>query len=159
MKQNTLLLLLATLLLSISSCKKECNKKTSLDYLVFGHFYGECLGENCIEIFKLEPNLLQEDTLDNYPESTNFYNASYVSLSAQKYSDTKDLVLSFPADLWSETDTVIGMPDAGDWGGIYIEASQNGKKRFWLLDQAKGNVPAKYHNFIDQVNAKILMLK
>jgi len=146
------------ILLSITSCTKDGTKPITVDYLIFGHFYGYCLGEKCIEIYKIVPMQLLEDTNDTYPKSTTFYKATYISLSAQNYNDVKDLTLAFPQDLWDETNTVIGTPDAADGGGLYIECSQNGKRRFWLLDQAKINVPSKYHSFIDQVNAKIKLL-
>ena len=65
----------------------------------------------------------------------------------------------FPTDLLSEKDTVIGQPDAGDWGGLYLEYNFNGVRKFWLLDQKKDNVPTKYHDLIDKVNEKIALLQ
>ena len=49
----------------------SCNKDDEIElnqtvFLVFGHFYGECIGEECVEIFKLTTNKLYEDTNDNY---------------------------------------------------------------------------------------------
>ena len=32
----------------------------------------------------------------------------------------------FPSALLDETEVVIGMPDAGDWGGLYIEYKSGG---------------------------------
>ena len=142
------------------SCKKEDNIELSKsDYIIFGHFYGECFGEQCVEIFRLEQDKLFEDTKDKYPSRNSFYEGNYFLLSQQKFNDTKDLNDSFPADLLNETNTVIGQPDAGDWGGLYIEYNFNGIRKFWLLDQMTTNVPTKYHNFIDKVNEKISLLK
>jgi hypothetical protein len=64
----------------------------------------------------------------------------------------------FPTDLLYETSTIIGQPDAGDWGGLYIEYSFDGVRKFWLLDKMTSNVPARYHDFIDDVNEKIAQL-
>jgi hypothetical protein len=129
------------------------------EYLIFGHFYGECAGEPCIEIFKIEKNKLFEDTTDVYPGSQTYYAGKYIQLSQQKFVETKDLIDSFPADLLNETNTVIGIPDGGDWGGLYVEYNFNGVRKFWLLDQLKSNVPAKYHDFIDKANEKIKQLQ
>jgi hypothetical protein len=160
--KRSILFTLSLILVVISSCKKETidNKivLSQSDYLVFGHFYGECDGANCIRIFKLESNQLSEDIRDTYPRSNNFYDGNYVQLSQEKLSIARDLVNDFPTELLNEPKNVIGQPDAGDWGGLYIEYYYKGVKKFWLLDKMKTNVPTKYHNFIDKVNAKIKLL-
>ncbi len=157
MKQ--LIFALCLLTIAISSCKKDNVISSTSDYLIFGHFYGECSGEKCIEIFRLEQNQLFEDTKDVYPYSTSFYNGNYILLSQKKFIDASDLLNFFPSDLLLEPKTVIGQPDAGDWGGLYIEYNYNGTRKFWLLDQMKSNVPSKYHNFIDKVNEKIKLIQ
>lgn len=160
--KKTTLVILSLVLVTAFSCKQEnIDNKIVLsqsDYLVFGHFYGECGGANCIRIFKLESNQLSEDIRDIYPTSSNFYDGNYIQLNQQKLSIARDLVDDFPTDLLNEPKNVIGQPDAGDWGGLYIEYYYKGVKKFWLLDQMKSNVPAKYHNFINKVNAKIKLL-
>jgi len=143
----------------LTSCEKDDLELSNLDYIVFGHFYGECMGEQCVEIFKLEKEKLFEDTKNQYPNSNDFYNGNYVQLSQQMFNETKDLTNNFPTDLLNETDIIIGQPDAGDWGGLYVEYNFDGVRRFWLLDQKKSNVPAKYHDFIDKVNEKISLLQ
>ncbi len=144
----------------LASCEKDGSIKLSnSDYIVFGHFYGECMGEQCVEIFRLEKDRLLEDTKDQYPSRHEFYVGDYVQLSQEKFNNTKNLTDNFPTDLLNETDTVIGQPDVVDGGGIYVEYNINGVRKFWLLDQMKDNVPAKYHNFIDKVNEKITQLQ
>lgn len=143
----------------LTSCKKDNVELSNSDYIIFGHFYGECGGEGCVEIFRLEEGKLFEDTKDKYPNSNDFYVGNYVQLSEQKFNITKDLTSSFPTDLLNETSTVIGQPDAGDWGGLYVEYNFTGIRKFWLLDQMKSNVPTKYHEFIDKVNEKITKLQ
>jgi hypothetical protein len=149
MKKISLYIFLFNLLLI------SCNKNENSDYLIFGHFYGECGGEGCVEIFKLEDNQLFEDTKDLYPNSNDYYDGKYKSLSQEQFNSVNDLIDYFPNDLFNESNNVIGQPDAGDWGGLYIECNYNGKRKFWLIDQMKSNVPTKYHNFIDTLNAKI----
>lgn len=145
-------------LLLFSGCHKECMRFSNPDTLVFGQFYGECIGERCVEIYKLQNNLLLEDTTDQYPAADAFYSGSYVQLSAQQYQSVQNLLNSFPAALLNEPGTVIGQPDGGDWGGFYIEYQRGNVRKFWLLDKMKTNVPAQYHSFIDQLNQNIALL-
>ena len=158
MKQiNSLLVCLIIFL--FTSCDKDSIELSETDYIVFGHFYGECNGEGCIEIFRLEKDRLFEDKNDLYPNSQNFYEGNYVRLSQNKFIDTKDLTDNFPIELLSETNNVIGEPDAVDGGGIYLEYNFNGVRKFWLIDKWKSNVPTKYHNYIDSINEKISQLQ
>ena len=146
---------IATLL---TSCDKNEDIKKVEEILVFGHFYEFCGGEEWIEIFKLSENSLQEDTLDHYP-SNSFYPGKYVPLSFDKYNQTRDLLDHFPVTLLTEQNTVIGIPDGGDWGGYYVEYKKGDVHRMWLLDKMKDNIPAKYHEFMDRMNDKIEALK
>lgn len=61
-----------TILLLTSGCIDNLGPSKS-GYIIFGHFYGECLGEKGIEIFTLEDDKLFEDSNDRYPSSTGFY--------------------------------------------------------------------------------------
>jgi hypothetical protein len=70
---NKILILLCLPLTFLISCKKDNAAIPPSDYLIFGHFYGECSGERCIEIFKLEKDKLFEDKADQYPNYDAFY--------------------------------------------------------------------------------------
>ncbi len=162
--RNVIQSLLITTFLTLflfASCSKSKEEviQSVPEQMIFGHFYGFCSGEQCIEIFKLDQENLFEDTKDKYPRSDTPYEGDYVQLSSQKYQIAKGLKDSFPGDLLDEANTVIGYPDAGDWGGLYIEYNKGGVRKFWLLDQMKSNVPTKYHDFIDKVNDKIAQLQ
>lgn len=143
------------------SCKQHNGTAPTAEteYLIFGHFYGFCHGEQCIEIFKLSATQVLEDTTDVYPSSSDFYNGKFIALSQAKFDSVQTIVNFFPTDLLSEPNTVIGQPDAGDGGGLYIEYNYNGTRKFWLLDKMKNNVPTKYHEFIDEVNRRVEMLQ
>jgi len=159
MKALKLFFLLILPLALFTACDKEGNNlKVEADYLIFGHAYGFCVGEKCIEIFKLEDGQLYEDANDNYPGSTDFYDADFSTLSNELYEQVSNLEDDFPSILLDETDTVIGEPDAGDWGGLYIEYKAGDFRKFWLLDLNKNNVPESYHNFIDAVTEKIELI-
>jgi hypothetical protein len=139
-----------------SACAKENNE--GFEYLIFGHFYGECIGEQCVEIFKLTSSELSEDSNDQYPSQDNFYDGNFSLISNEKFELVKDTPLEFPSEFWNEENTVIGQPDAGDWGGFYIEIKNEQGYDFWILDKMKPNVPVKYHSFIDLLNANIAQI-
>ncbi|GAB3995567.1 hypothetical protein GCM10028807_36070 [Spirosoma daeguense] len=153
-------ILVCLCLVLLNSCEKEQGiRLEGADYLIFGHFYGECDGEGCIEIFKLEPDKLLEDKRDKYPVWTEFYEGDYTQLSQQKFENAKDIINYFPDDLLKERNPVIGQPDAGDWGGLYVEYNYDGIRKFWLIDQVKEHVPVKYHPFIIKINEKIRQIQ
>ena len=107
----------------VAGCNKtptNFSENTSQNsYVVFGQFYGECIGEACVEIFKIENSALYEDTLDRYPSHNNLpHSTSYVSLSNEEYEKVKHISDLIPDELFAEDALVIGQPDAGDWGGI-----------------------------------------
>lgn len=161
MKNIKMLFLPLFLMLFHYSCQEdkslqiqEENAKSSKSYLVFGHFYGFCQGESCIEIFKLTDSKLYEDTLDQYPGQEK-YEGKYIGLDQSKFELVKDLPLSIPPQLLQEEQVVFGSPDVTDGGGIYLEYFSKGIHQYWIFDQIKENVPAYLHDFIDQVNHKI----
>lgn len=158
---TVLLLWISTLLFSCEDKDHgECGFGTIPEYIVFGHFYGKCVGEGCIEIFKVDGANLLEDTLDRYPGSDDFYPGNFVTqLSNEKFELVKDLKNDFPEALLDETMVVQGQPDAGDWGGIYFEIQRGTTHRFWLLDQHDDHMPAAYNAFVDRINEKIAIIQ
>ena len=142
---------LTMMIFFISACDNEI-KLSENDYLIFGHFYGECLGENCVETFKLTNDKLFEDGTDNYFGNGTF---NFVELANGKFEQTKDLTDYFPMQLLTETETTFGCPDCADQGGIFIQYCKNGVIKSWRIDQSKTNVPTYLHNFVDKVNEKI----
>ena len=147
--------LLASLLILAAGCSKEALNPEKVDYFIFGHFYGECVGEGCVEMFRVKDGILYEDTNDNYPSSSlNSYNGDWVELSSDKYELVKDLIEEVPQDIYEEDD-VIGQPDAGDWGGFYLEIKQDGQKENWLIDTMKDNIPEFLHDLNDAIEQAI----
>jgi hypothetical protein len=138
---------------------EECGTPSELNYLVFGHFYGYCGGETCIEKFKLTSDKIYENTNDVYPGVTPLTPPNYVQLSNEKFLAAQDLMNFFPNSLLAEINTTIGMPDASDGGGLYIEYHFNGIHKTFLIDQFKINVPSDYHVFMDKVNEKIALMQ
>lgn len=157
MKTIKLLFIFLGCTLLLASCSKS-DDEVSLpvdDYLIFGHFYGLCVGENCIEIFKIEGDFLYEDSNDTYPGSDDFYEADFTALPNNVFEEVNGIQDLFPDALLDEEEAVIGTPDVTDGGGLYIESYKDGVRDFWLLDLDTQNVPEAYHEFMDAVVEKI----
>jgi hypothetical protein len=163
MKYSLLIIFFA--LLVFTSCEKEdpineCDCYTISEF-TFGHFYGKCAGEGCVEIFRvdLDQQKLFEDVNDFYPRHDTLYNGNFeTELSDDKYQQVKDLLQYVPSGLYQESQTVLGQPDAGDWGGIYFEMQLADGRRFWLLDQMDKNMPQEYNDFVDKINERIAII-
>ena len=141
---------------SLISCSndEQTIKINDKKFLVFGFFSGECLGERCVETFKLTDKKLFEDTVDDY----NYQNFEFVELGNNQFEQVKNLIDFFPNQLLNQSETVFGCPDCADGGGIFIQYSENGNVKSWRIDTNKNNVPSYLHNFIDKVNEKIVLL-
>jgi hypothetical protein len=159
MKTFLMPLLGALLLLSSTGCKKEEAEFTP-DTVVFGSFYGECLGEKCIEMYKLDVvgRHLYEGTQDQYPAGATPYGGSFVQLPDSLYPKVSDLPALIPAQLRREPNAVFGQPDAGDWGGYYLEVTHDGRQQVWLIDTQKSNIPTYLHPLVDQLEAKLRLI-
>jgi len=156
---KTLLLFFAVLIFS-TSCNKQDEEpeQLSIDYIVFGHFYGFCVGEACIEMFKLTDEGLYENTSDTYPRWDRIDPGKWVKLDQEKYEQVKSLRNHIPQQLLSANDTVFGAPDAADGGGIYFAIVENDEAKFWLFDQMDENIPEYLRPFKEQINTSIFMI-
>jgi hypothetical protein len=155
MKKICTLALILSLLIIIS-CKNDNEVKINeTDYLVFGHFYGECMGETCVETFMLTDEKLYEDEKDNYFGTDQF---DFRELGQDKFELVKDLIDDFPAELLDDTNDVFGCPDCADQGGLLVILAQNGNVKSWRIDQAKSAVPQYLNDFMDSINVKISLL-
>ncbi|MBK9256336.1 MAG: hypothetical protein IPM42_12685 [Saprospiraceae bacterium] len=139
-------------------CKKD-EAFQEEDVLVFGEFRGFCMGESCIEIFRLEPDKLFEDLNDTYPNGQDFYVGNWQLLSNDLFANVKDVIDFFPAELLEESRKVIGTPDSFDQGGYYIEYKSGDFHNFWIIDQDRKAVPTEYHEFLDKITAKVSQLQ
>lgn len=157
--KKILSIFLLSLLIFMNSCSTEDESDLKVDHMVFGHFYGFCVGEECIEIFKLTPYNIFEDKNDLYPEYDSSYDGDYELLSSDKFLLAKHLLNIIPQKLFDEEDHIIGQPDAGDWGGIYIEIQKDGITEFWLIDKLIENIPSYLHDFMIEINKSIDLMQ
>lgn len=147
-------------IVTLGACgKSNSPEPAQSDYVIFGHFYGECMGEECVELFKLQGPKVFEDVQDNYPGGQTHYIGKFVDLGPTKHMQAKDLMDYFPKRLLRESADRFGCPDCRDQGGLYIEYHFNGIHRSWMIDQFKGDVPPYLHHFMDQVNEKVRILR
>ena len=140
-------------LLSMISCSKERNE--NFEYLIFGHFYGECIGDNCVANFKIEDQKIYEDANDSYNGSQGF---DFVKLNDSMYELVIKIADDIPNELLSEENQTFGCPDCADQGGLYIEYGTSEKIGKWSIDQNKSSVPEYLHSYMDLINEKIDLL-
>jgi len=126
------------------------------DTLIFGHYFGECLGESCVEIFRLTATDLAEDRKDTYAGAGDF---DFETLSQDKFELVKNLISEIPEELIAEEDQTFGCPDCGDWGGNYISWISSGETQTWNIDMVQESIPDYLHDFMDSVNEKIQLLR
>lgn len=154
---NLKILALFLLIALLFACKKEDDPDLeSGDYLIFGHYYGECFGETCMETYKLTDANLYEDIIDMYGGTGPF---DFVELPDAEYQQVKDLIDHFPPQLLKDNTSTFGCPDCADGGGLFIEYAHDGEVNSWRIDQQKEQVPAYLHGFMDKVNEKILLIE
>jgi hypothetical protein len=145
------------------SCEKSttecCVYPQQFPEFIFGTYYGECIGEECVETYKIANSTLYEDEKDQY-QKTAPYEGEWVERSNVEYQKVKDLYTALPSQLFDEDETTIGMPDAGDWGGIYLEVQDEmGTRFYWQIDTMKDNIPDYLHSFVDEIMAAVQDLK
>jgi len=126
--------------------------------LIFGSFYGECFGERCVEIFKITDSNLYEDVNDAYVSSSGFADTQFEESSADKFLIADGLIDLFPTELLQESEKVFGQPDAGDWGGFYVEYKFGDIHDFWILDTQTNSIPAYALEFHKELGERILLL-
>ena len=149
--------LLFILVYAVSSCNKgdgdsENDEKATL---VFGHYYSECGGEACIETFKLTNTELSEDLNDPYAGNGTF---DFELLPQEKFDLVDGLISEIPSELLTADDQTFGCPDCGDWGGIFVSWSEDGKVQKWNIDMINDSNPAYLREFVDSINEKIQLI-
>lgn len=146
-------LYLIVLITAFFACKEDKSSEPEIDYLIFGHFYGYCMGEHCVETYKLTSEKLYEDTLDRY-----FHDEfSFQELTDREYNVA--LGLGLPSDIPEEIreleEGIIGCPDCADQGGIFIRISRNGTVRSWRFDNDLTNVPEFMVEYLERIKIAI----
>lgn len=134
--------------LTAMSCMKTTEKLEDGDYIVFGTFYGFCIGEECREMYMLTNEKLYEDIDDSSTDE-------YVELSADLYADVLDLEISIPTDLTALPDSTFGCPDCHDQGGVQLNMKKDGVIQSWTIDNDLDAIPTYLHSLVDLIHEKV----
>lgn len=129
--------------------------------LTFGRYFGKCEGNYCVRVFKLKNKQVKESMTNHYPVYGEFYGGKYLPIDVSEKINISQLFDEFPLVLLEAKDTfsIIGYPDAGDWGGIYLEYKEGKVHKQWLLDLNTNNVPKYLRNYINLINEKMSQIE
>lgn len=130
-------LVISSAILFVSCTKKET--MSNPDALIFGYYYGFCQGPDCIITYKIENGVLYEDLSDPYAGGDH-ETFDFVPLPDSLFQKAKHLPGLFP-DAFLSASQVMGMPDAGDWGGVYLQRIKDGQRQWWAIDMMDNNLP------------------
>lgn len=152
---NRLLGLIFFVVLVGVGCEKSgtecCVYPEQFSEFIFGTYYGECIGDDCVQTFKIVDGRIYEDSKDQYLKTAP-YEGEWTELDHSLFEKIAYLPNEFPTALFDEAETTLGMPDAGDWGGIYVEVqTEKGNRFHWQIDTMKENLPEYLHAFVDAV--------
>lgn len=135
--QSIMLVLLMAI--GLFSCKKTETVETDVfEYLIFGSYAGECIGE-CATIYKLTGDMLYVDDMEYYTQDISF---NSTALSQAQFDIAEVLRTEFPVDILAETEDTFGCPDCYDQGGYIVEWKTNAITKRWHLDTTEEDIPA-----------------
>jgi hypothetical protein len=163
MRKLFFILFVPVMVFSGVACEKECDcvPNGQFEYMIFGTFVAECGNGGCVEMFRIDREKLYKDSSDVFPSNEIAFEGEFYPLPDEKYQQVKDLLKEFPNELYEEPDNVLGIPDGGDWGGVYVEIKLkdlNSLSGFWLLDQNEENMDQVYNDFVYKINEKITLI-
>ena len=120
--------------------------------LIFGTYYGFCFGD-CADIYKIESGKIFADR-----EIDNFYLVRDEELPFESdprpeedYDVAETLLESFPNRLFDEEEETLGIPDAHDQGGIYLEIRTPDRTQRWFLDTQTDRLPEYLRDYAQKV--------
>ena len=142
------------LMLVLTACSKGENQDEN--FIIFGHSYGECIGPDCVKVFKLTDTTLY---FDIYANERKQGKKKYVELANSEFLKARELSDLFPSELLTMRDTTFGCPDCRDQGALILRYSTEKKTLNFLIDQDKNEIPAFLHKYVDKVNQVISMIK
>ncbi|MGB0929904.1 MAG: hypothetical protein ACPGVB_03960 [Chitinophagales bacterium] len=138
MKRLPFLSLLFCLFLIVSqtACKEDeipdIPIEESDDYLIFGTIYGECIGEECVTLYKIQNSQIFEDNTEFVALGEIPF--SETPLPQSKFNIAQELLVVFPSKLLTSEERTYGCPDCHDQGTVYIELEEEDIKTIWRID-------------------------
>lgn len=125
--------------------------------VVFGRYFGRCLGRDCVEIYKFDGQKLLEDISDKRPNMSNFYKGEFKhEVNLDTRLNLFKLLEVLPYDeLNSGRSNIIGLPGNHDQGVYYLEYQDVFVRKFWIIDSDKSNIPKSLHAYSDLLGEMI----
>jgi hypothetical protein len=115
------------------------NEDTSLVYIVFGVYCGECMAHNCATMYKYtligNTHMLLADYNDSFFKDSGTVVCSTIIQNPKKMDIAYDIVSHIPAQLLLTTKSTdrFGCPDCTDGCGIYFELKRGqAVKKFYI---------------------------
>jgi len=139
------------LCLIFTACSSDIDPSADEDYsnyFIFGTFFGECGGDNCVQTYKIEKGNLYKDIIHQYPGSGPY---TFQIQSLEKYQTAKALLETFPMELLKEKESRIGNPDEHDQGGIFIAYKKNSFLKYWQIDRDRDKIPEYLRDYAKEV--------
>jgi hypothetical protein len=132
------------------SCKVKDDDADNTDhpeYLIFGLYQAQsnCFSsETCIEIYKIEPLGLFEDSNDNTPEANSFYSGNFQrKLSITGYENIHNIFKdNIPKELLDAPSGSIGSTSNGTTN-FYFEYKSEKIHKHWVLDGSQQSIPSE----------------
>lgn len=147
------ILLIISSIILLTACNNDDNGIEN--YLIFGHYYGNCSGEECNEYFRVTETELFEYEDNCTPGILSSCIPNSEKLSDAKFEFAKDLITNLPDELFDEAESTLGCPDCVDQGGLYLEIKKDDQIKFWYLDNQNSGLPAYLQNYADEIRAAI----
>jgi hypothetical protein len=150
MRKSTLLLTIIIIL--FSACQKNAlspeNQLTD-GYLIVGIYHGECVG-NCFKAYKIDDSGVYKAVNVKYFTGP-LKDLQWEKLNNQDTQAFENLRNDFPSQLYTVPENYIGMPDAHDQGGWYIETSVDGEKKYWQIDTVVERLPNYLKPYVEKL--------
>jgi len=116
------LIILVTLIV-ITGCSVENKLISNSDYIIYGVYCGECIGD-CTTMYKLTNNDLFIDSTNRWWQARfkgKKYSFKGNILNKKYFLEAENLKAQIPSVLITSKDKVFGTPDNRDQCGVYVQ--------------------------------------
>ncbi len=134
------------------SYEMPATETSEIDELIFGRFYGFCIGESCVEIYQVDEEKLLEDTTDNILFQGIFQTGQYIEMSEEEHQIALELLEEVPIQLTENNNQVFGCPDCADQGGLHLRIKDGGMDRNFRFDLRNSENPEYLRPYLRKVN-------
>ena len=138
------------------SDKQNLEPKNQFDYFAFGVIGGFCVPDVCNPVYKIQDQKLSQDISRCLMYNWLTCPSEFVTLSEDEYKLVRELPILFPEQLFEiEDNKCQSCPHDGQ--EIFLEISQNGEKRTWIISSINGN--SEVNDYLKMIREKISALQ